>query len=328
MIFWYRIFGLKECFKTCILRLVSYLVRLIALGNYTKNMQEDYRMAIKKPIIRKPNIKKAGQVRENVKLPKQDESEVVERKLTVDFNATKSGQELLQLKDTENSLISNGEDFKDVQETKDPTNLSVEKAQEQELPLEQAEEQPQRELQQQEKTKIAKISKTIITKLGKRRLNVLDNIENLVDGFEYVTPNPQRYTSLEGKAITVVNNKNSKRMKFSKDILKKLKNPKFVQCGFRGNAFIVFESEEHVGHCLKGDEEQPSIIYNAELVERLTQLFSLDYTERTSYSVGEVTYTTVNEKLVAIITAEAEDMTDELVAANPSEGGTSNAEAI
>lgn len=97
-------------------------------------------------------------------------------------------------------------------------------------------------------------------------------------------PNTASHSSL---SLCLINTENSgKRIKLSKGILSKLGNPSAI--GFAPNSetgnLLLYADPEHGYHLCKG-----CTIYAASLVNELTKLFGLDFTNKTSQTFVNIT---------------------------------------
>lgn len=99
---------------------------------------------------------------------------------------------------------------------------------------------------------------------------------------------PSKTVSRKLAALSIVNNKNGKRVKISTSILKELNSPiavRFLVSDEKQEVYILAAQANEVAHNLAG-KPTPNMVYSAPLVERLTSLFELDYSSRSSHSVG------------------------------------------
>lgn len=104
---------------------------------------------------------------------------------------------------------------------------------------------------------------------------------------------PTSTVSTKGAALSIVNNKNGKRVKVASSILVELNSPnavRFLVNDENQEVYIVAAQADEVAHNLSGKPTK-NMVYSAGLVERLTSLFELDYSSRTSHSIGTWTVT-------------------------------------
>lgn len=105
-------------------------------------------------------------------------------------------------------------------------------------------------------------------------------------------------------SVNIVNNKNGKRVSFSKPLSLKL--------GLQDSIDIVALEEEGViliaknlpydvksTYGLRGDDKK--IIYSSELVQSLTEIFALDFSTKTSCSFTDITVNADDNMLMAAI---------------------------
>lgn len=91
-------------------------------------------------------------------------------------------------------------------------------------------------------------------------------------------------------AMSVVNHENGKRIRLSKDILEPLNSPEKVRVLIdKNNRQIHFFSNDKDGmkaHVLKGSPTK-NTIYSVDLVNEVTELYNLDFSERSSTTFGK-----------------------------------------
>lgn len=117
------------------------------------------------------------------------------------------------------------------------------------------------------------------------------NNTSWMDAFEEIKPSQS--ISTKGAALSIVNSKNGKRVKLSNPIIEELDSPQHVRILINEDQREVYilVSEAHANaHNLTGNSSK-NTLYSASLVERLTTLFALDYSTRTSHSIGTWTVT-------------------------------------
>ncbi len=107
---------------------------------------------------------------------------------------------------------------------------------------------------------------------------------------------PSNSIATKKAALSIVNNKNGKRVKVATPILNALDSPnavRFLVNDEKQEVYIVAAQADEVAHNLAGKPTK-NTVYSAGLVERLTFLFELDYSSRTSHSIG--TWTVIEEE--------------------------------
>lgn len=125
-----------------------------------------------------------------------------------------------------------------------------------------------------------------------------DNDLSWLEGAEEIRPN-QRGIATSG-VLTIVNNKNSNRVTLAKKILEKLGNPVSVTIRInKENELVINSCEDEEGHYLKGVSQ--NTIYSKELVDAITDLYNLNFSNRTSNTVGKVTYRKIKDVTYACI---------------------------
>ncbi|VDG98616.1 Uncharacterised protein [Lysinibacillus sphaericus] len=133
---------------------------------------------------------------------------------------------------------------------------------------------------------------------SKQKMSLLEKCEEIM---------PVKNVSTKGAALSIVNNKNGKRVKIATPILVELNSPnavRFLVNQVEREVYIVAAQAEEVAHNLAGKSTK-NMVYSAGLVERLTSLFELDYSSRTSHSIG--TWTVTEEegtKMICVRVAE------------------------
>lgn len=124
--------------------------------------------------------------------------------------------------------------------------------------------------------------------------------------FDVVTPTRAAYTRAN-YMLTVVNHKCGKRSKVNKEILRQLGTPEFIQILIDRNqkcVAIVPSEESDPSACrlkTEGKAEFPCLIYSADLVKELTELFEFNFDNRSSNGLENVRYVEQSNKNIAII---------------------------
>ncbi|MBD7909113.1 hypothetical protein [Sporosarcina gallistercoris] len=136
-------------------------------------------------------------------------------------------------------------------------------------------------------TESSKIVNPLVEQHPVKKIGVLKELEEIL---------PTNTFSTKGAALSIVNNKNGKRVKVATPILNALDSPnavRFLVNDENQEVYIVAAQAEEVAHNLAGKPTK-NVVYSAGLVERLTSLFELDYSSRTSHSIG--TWTVIEEE--------------------------------
>ena len=104
--------------------------------------------------------------------------------------------------------------------------------------------------------------------------------------------------------VTIINTeKNGKRIVFLKDVMDKLGNPPKILISCSDNAIAVGERLPDNQNFLSIKySKTKGTIYSAGIVNELTEMYQLDFSNKTSITFSEVKYTTYENHKVAIIT--------------------------
>ena len=149
---------------------------------------------------------------------------------------------------------------------------------------------------------------------------VEETIEETVEEIEEVTQK-QQYNLENFKAskskqksvirsnqgvVTIINTeKNGKRIVFLKDVMEELGNPPKILISCSDNAIAVGEKLPDNQNFLSIKySKTKGTIYSACTVNELTEMYQLDFSNRTSITFSEVKYTTYENHKVAIITID------------------------
>lgn len=119
---------------------------------------------------------------------------------------------------------------------------------------------------------------------------------------EVIKPSNVRGNSGKG-SLSVVHNENSKRVKLSDDVLSPLGFPKAVRIVADASNKIISmfcDEDSNNAHVLKG-KTKANTIYSAALVQYITDLFGLDFAERTSITFGMTDVTIIEGKTIVNI---------------------------
>ncbi|MGG2057224.1 hypothetical protein ABFY48_23190 [Lysinibacillus pakistanensis] len=108
-------------------------------------------------------------------------------------------------------------------------------------------------------------------------------------------------------ALTIVNNKNSKRVVLSKKVLTMLGQPRAIKFAIDEKLktlILMFDDNEdgftYVLKAVKGKE--PSIIYCSDFVNQLTQLWDLNFENRSSVTLGKIEQENYRGETYVVIT--------------------------
>lgn len=110
------------------------------------------------------------------------------------------------------------------------------------------------------------------------------------------------FTEIEG-AVTVVNDRNSKRVKLKGVVTEGLGYPDYIKFYVTDEEFVVQASavDEEGSYKLRFESKRKCLIYNSEVIELLTEMFELDFTKSTSQTFGEVKFECIEGVEYAII---------------------------
>lgn len=136
-----------------------------------------------------------------------------------------------------------------------------------------------------------------------------DDFDFDLSNMEVLDAAPKESVFGEGGALTIVNSaqNGNKRVMLSSKVHKELGAPDSIKVGFLSNTFVM---GEHLDNGLnltykfrgKGKENSKRIIYNSDLVNRLTEKYSLDYSNgKVSTTFKEVRYKEIDGSKVAFI---------------------------
>lgn len=122
---------------------------------------------------------------------------------------------------------------------------------------------------------------------------------------------PSKTISKRGAALSIVNNRNGKRIKIANSILAQLDSPtavRFLMNEEDQKVYILAAQANEVGYSLAGKPTK-NTVYSVGLVDRLTSLFELDYSSRTSHSIG--TWTLIEEEVKMIRIQSIEEVQED-----------------
>lgn len=105
--------------------------------------------------------------------------------------------------------------------------------------------------------------------------------------------------------VSVINAKSGKRITLSKKLLVKLNNPKSIQIGFTEENIIIAEELPNNKSLFNIKiSNGKGIIYSAQLVTEVTELFDLEFNNKTSITFADVEYALNDDYVVAIVKAK------------------------
>lgn len=122
--------------------------------------------------------------------------------------------------------------------------------------------------------------------------------------FEPSVSNPVKRIPDAG-VLSIVNSNNGKRVVISSDVMEKMQKPTTVQIGYSKDAIAISRElgSQYTPYTLKKSGAK-SIIYCTELVKQITDYYGLDFSDRTSITFSDVTYRTLNGRIVALISVK------------------------
>lgn len=130
------------------------------------------------------------------------------------------------------------------------------------------------------------------------------------DENSFVPSSSQGKAKRTGKAgvVSIVNSKeNGKRITLSKECWEKINKVSNVQVAFSDTQIAISEElpdNEHYFHVRTYGAK--GVIYSKDLVEEITELFALDFSDKVSITLYEVEYVKNGDHTVAIITVDQE----------------------
>lgn len=118
-----------------------------------------------------------------------------------------------------------------------------------------------------------------------------------------ITPKQSKGFTEKDGAVTVVNDRNSKRTKLKNKVIEGLGYPDYIKFYVTDNEFVVQAStvDEEGSYKLRLEGKRKCLIYNSEVIELLTEMFELDFTQGTSQTFGEVKFETIDDVKYAVI---------------------------
>lgn len=109
----------------------------------------------------------------------------------------------------------------------------------------------------------------------------------------------------EAGAMSIVNAKTGKRIIVSREVMEKLNNPERVVMSFAVNKIAIGEQLPNNDNYIKIKAlKSKGVIYSAGIVKEITDIYELDFSNKTSITFLDVEYVKYEENVVAIITVE------------------------
>jgi hypothetical protein len=102
-------------------------------------------------------------------------------------------------------------------------------------------------------------------------------------------------------SISIVSNKNSHRVTFSKDLMNQLGNPTGIQVAFKDNDLVISNNlaSNQPKFSLKGKDS--NIVYGVTIVNSIIEHWGLDFDNRTSITLGTHEVIHLEDTAVAVI---------------------------
>lgn len=108
--------------------------------------------------------------------------------------------------------------------------------------------------------------------------------------------------SAEAGAMSVINSKTGKRIIVSREIMEKLNNPERIVMSFSGDRIAIGEQLPNNDNYINIKVlKSKGVIYSAGIVKEITDLYKLDFSNKTSITFFDVEYVKYEENVVAII---------------------------
>lgn len=140
------------------------------------------------------------------------------------------------------------------------------------------------------------MSKIVEEIVEKEESNMKDILDNAIAS---TSKSKSRAYAKKGVS-SIVKTKNCNRYTLSKELLIKLNNPEKVQVGFTDDSILIGEKLPH-NESNFNVRRSKGIIYSTSLVAEISEVFGLDFTDRTSITLNEVEYGLNEEYPVARI---------------------------
>ena len=104
-------------------------------------------------------------------------------------------------------------------------------------------------------------------------------------------------------AMSIVNAKTGKRIIVSREVMEKLNNPERVVMSFAVNKIAIGEQLPNNDNYINIKVlKSKGVIYSAGIVKEITDLYKLDFSNKTSITFFDVEYVKYEDNVVAIIT--------------------------
>ena len=111
--------------------------------------------------------------------------------------------------------------------------------------------------------------------------------------------------SAEAGAMSVINSKTGKRIIVSREIMEKLNKPERIVMSFSEDKIAIGEQlPNNYNYINIKVLKSKGVIYSAGIVKEITDLYKLDFSNKTSITFFDVEYVKYEENVVAIITVE------------------------
>lgn len=107
-------------------------------------------------------------------------------------------------------------------------------------------------------------------------------------------------------ALTIIHSKkNGKRVSLGREVLENLHHPEYVKVAFTDQAVIVMEGspDDEQAFVLRSSGKK-GVIYSTHLVEEITELFELNFSEKVSHTCYDVSYELLDGQPIANIPME------------------------
>lgn len=109
--------------------------------------------------------------------------------------------------------------------------------------------------------------------------------------------------SAEAGAMSVINSKTGKRIIVSREIMEKLNNPERIVMSFSGDRIAIGEQLPNNDNYINIKVlKSKGVIYSAGIVKEITDIYKLDFSNKTSITFFDVEYVKYEDNVVAIIT--------------------------
>lgn len=109
----------------------------------------------------------------------------------------------------------------------------------------------------------------------------------------------------EAGAMSIINAKTGKRIIVSREVMEKLNNPERVVMSFAVNKIAIGEQLPNNDNYIKIKAlKSKGVIYSAGIVKEITDIYELDFSNKTSITFLDVEYVKYEDNVVAIITVE------------------------